>query len=173
MPLAEARAITRQVVANCKAASDATGRDFVIINRSDSTLRGHYPGEVDALIEALEQRSAAQDRPVDGVLFIPFFFEGGRITINDTHYVTDGDDLIPAGETEYARDAANRTQVILTTHSPEFLDAFGQEAPATTVVEWRNGETELRVLSGEDLSYWLKEYTLGELYRSKELEAME
>jgi predicted ATPase len=74
---------------------------------------------------------------------------------------------------EYARDAANRTQVILTTHSPEFLDTFGQEAPTTTVVEWRNGETELRVLSGEDLSYWLKQYTLGELYRSKELEAME
>lgn len=120
MPLDKACAITRQVVTNCKVASQATGRDFAIINRSDSTLRGHYPGEVDALIAALEQHSAALeqrspaleqhspalDRPIDGVIFVPFFYEGGRITVNDTHYVTDGDELIPVGETEYARDAA-------------------------------------------------------------------
>lgn len=73
---------------------------------------------------------------------------------------------------EYARDAANRAQVILTTHSPEFLDAFGQDVPATTVVERQEGQTLLRVVSGDELSYWLKQYTLGELYRSKELEAM-
>jgi uncharacterized protein YgbK (DUF1537 family) len=97
MPLTQAQVITRKVVGNCKIASAATGRDFVVINRSDSTLRGHYPGEVDALIEALAT-------PVDGVLFIPFFLEGGRITANDIHYVTDGEDVIPAAETEYARD---------------------------------------------------------------------
>lgn len=73
---------------------------------------------------------------------------------------------------EYARDAANRAQVILTTHSPEFLDAFGHEPPTTTVVELQNGQTLLRRISGDDLSYWLKQYTLGELFRSKELEAM-
>ncbi len=73
---------------------------------------------------------------------------------------------------EYARHAANRSQVILTTHSPEFLDAFGDNVPTTTIVERRNGCTELRVLSGDDLSYWLKQYSLGELYRSNELEAM-
>lgn len=98
MPPDAAYTITRQAVLNCKTARAATGRDFVIISRSDSTLRGHYPGEVAALIDAL-------DRPVDGVLVIPFFLEGGRITVNDTHYVADGDDLIPVGETEYARDA--------------------------------------------------------------------
>ena len=73
---------------------------------------------------------------------------------------------------EYARDAATRTQVILTTHSPELLDAFGQQTPTTTVVEWKDGQTQLRVLAGEKLDYWLKKYTLGELYRSKELETM-
>ena len=98
MPLDAACTITRQVTANCKAASAATGRDFVIVSRSDSTLRGHYPGEVEALIDAL-------DRPVDGVLVIPFFLEGGRITANDTHYVTESGDLTPVGKTEYARDA--------------------------------------------------------------------
>jgi predicted ATPase len=73
---------------------------------------------------------------------------------------------------EYARDASNRSQVILTTHSPEFLDAFGEEVPTTTVVEWQNGETHMRVVSGDDLTYWLTQYSLGELYRSRELEAM-
>ena len=60
----------------------------------------------------------------------------------------------------------------MTTHSPELLDAFGDEPPTTTVVEWKDGQTVLRVLAGDRLSYWLKKYTLGELYRSKELEAM-
>ncbi|MGQ0633750.1 MAG: AAA family ATPase [Planctomycetaceae bacterium] len=73
---------------------------------------------------------------------------------------------------EFARDAANQTQVILTTHSPEFLDAFGDEPPTTTVVERHAGETTLRVVAGDELSYWLQQYTLGELFRSKELEAM-
>lgn len=73
---------------------------------------------------------------------------------------------------EYARDASLRCQVILTTHSPELLDSFGDVPPTTTVVEWHEGETKLRVISGDELHYWLKQYKLGELFRSKELEAM-
>ena len=73
---------------------------------------------------------------------------------------------------DYARDAATRAQIILTTHSPELLDAFADEPPTTTVVEWRDGQTVLRVLGGEGLDYWLKKYSLGDLYRSAELEAM-
>lgn len=41
----------------------------------------------------------------DGVLVIPFFEEGGRFTIDDIHYVAEGEFLVPAAETEYARDA--------------------------------------------------------------------
>jgi uncharacterized protein YgbK (DUF1537 family) len=33
------------------------------------------------------------------------FFEGGRLTFNDIHYVQEGDNLIPAGETPFAKDA--------------------------------------------------------------------
>ncbi len=73
---------------------------------------------------------------------------------------------------EYAQEAANRSQIILATHSPELLDAFKDTPPTTSVVERRDGETKLRVISGDDLDYWLKQYTLGELFRSKELEAM-
>jgi predicted ATPase len=73
---------------------------------------------------------------------------------------------------EYARDAALKSQIIFTTHSPEFLDAFGDEVPTTTIVERQEGQTILRVVSGDELSYWLKQYTLGDLYRTRELEAM-
>lgn len=73
---------------------------------------------------------------------------------------------------EHAVEAARKTQLIFSTHSPEFLDAFRDAVPTTTVLEWHDGQTDLKVLSGETLSYWLKQYTLGELYRSRELEAM-
>lgn len=74
---------------------------------------------------------------------------------------------------EYAAEAATRTQVILTTHSTEFLDAFGSSPPTTTVLKWENGSTRLHVISDETLRYWLKEYSLGKMYRSGELEQME
>jgi predicted ATPase len=73
---------------------------------------------------------------------------------------------------EFAVEASKRTQLVFSTHSPEFLDAFRDTVPTTTVLEWRDGETDLTTLSGETLAYWLKRYTLGELYRSNELEAM-
>jgi predicted ATPase len=73
---------------------------------------------------------------------------------------------------EYAIDASNRSQVILTTHSPQFLDAFVGAIPTTTVAKWENGETILQTLKGEDLDYWLKEYSLGSLFKSGELEQM-
>lgn len=74
---------------------------------------------------------------------------------------------------DYAADAATRTQVIFTTHSPQFLNAFRDSVPTTTVCHWENGETVLRVLDGKDLEYWLKEYTLGEFAFSGALEAVE
>jgi uncharacterized protein YgbK (DUF1537 family) len=99
LPPGEAADLNRQVARNLKAASQATGRPFVIISRSDSTLRGHYPVEIEALEAALGGR-------FDGTLLIPFFGEGGRLTINDIHYVAEGEWLTPVAETEFARDAA-------------------------------------------------------------------
>jgi predicted ATPase len=73
---------------------------------------------------------------------------------------------------EYAADAARRTQVVFTTHSPQFLDAFGTTAPTTTVVKWMEGATELKTIEGGELEHWMKDYSLGALHRSGELEAM-
>jgi uncharacterized protein YgbK (DUF1537 family) len=39
------------------------------------------------------------------VLICPAFFEGGRVTAGDVHFVRDGDRYVPAAETEFARDA--------------------------------------------------------------------
>lgn len=72
---------------------------------------------------------------------------------------------------EYAIDASQRAQVILTTHSPQFLNAFGDNQPVTTIVKWVDGETELRTFDSNKLEEWLKEYSLGSYFQSGELEA--
>src|SRR5215471_5774633 len=98
LSVAEARALNTTVGQNLREAARDVSRRFVVVSRSDSTLRGHFPGEVEALAEAL-----AQD--FDAWLLIPFFQEGGRYTIDDVHYVAEGEWLVPAAETEFARDA--------------------------------------------------------------------
>ena len=76
------------------------GRDYVIVSRGDSTLRGHYPLETDLLRQTMEEGG----RPVDGEILCPYFKEGGRFTIGGVHYVRYGEELVPAGETEFAKD---------------------------------------------------------------------
>lgn len=71
---------------------------------------------------------------------------------------------------EYAVDASERTQVILTTHSPQLLDAFKDVVPKTTVIKWSEGKTVLQNVEGEQFDRWLKKYSLGSLFRSGELE---
>jgi uncharacterized protein YgbK (DUF1537 family) len=98
VPADQAQAINVEIATHLRAAAAKTGRRFAVVSRSDSTLRGHYPIEVQALEQALGQN-------VDAVLLIPFFLEGGRYTIDDVHYVEEGAWMTPAAETEFARDA--------------------------------------------------------------------
>ena len=81
--------------------SEETGIDYVIVSRGDSTLRGHYPLETELLARAEEKH---RGRAVDGEIICPYFKEGGRFTIGNVHYVKCGNELIPAGETEFAED---------------------------------------------------------------------
>lgn len=92
------RALHLELAENLRAASAATSRAFTIASRSDSTLRGYYPLETDTLAEVLG--------PFDVTFLTPYFEAGGRYTLNDTHYVAEGDRLVPAAETPFARDAA-------------------------------------------------------------------
>ncbi len=99
LPDAGARALAAELGSNLKRASEATGVGVSMISRSDSTLRGHFPYEVDEAAKALG---------IEGLPYLvcPFFLEGGRFTIDDVHYVAEGERLVPAARTSFADDAA-------------------------------------------------------------------
>jgi uncharacterized protein YgbK (DUF1537 family) len=100
LPEEEAVAMNREIARNLSEAANEAGADFDVVSRSDSTLRGHYPAETDVLAEALEESG----RGPDGLIICPAFFEAGRITVDDVHWVRQNGELIPAGQTEYAAD---------------------------------------------------------------------
>ena len=93
--------MNREICRSLVEAAEHTGKDFVLTSRSDSTLRGHYPAETDALARVLSEERGEE---VDGVVLCPCFFEAGRITVDDIHWVWQGDTLVPAGLTEFASD---------------------------------------------------------------------
>ncbi|MEA5554703.1 four-carbon acid sugar kinase family protein [Anabaena cylindrica UHCC 0172] len=100
-----AASVTREVCQNLKLALAAEGiDDFLVVSRSDSTLRGHYPIETDVI--------AAELGPFDAHFLVPAFFvgetsltEGGRITRDSIHYLIIDGVPTPVHETEFARDS--------------------------------------------------------------------
>ena len=90
--------VTQEVCRNLKIALAAEKiNNYLIISRSDSTLRGHYPLETDVIAHELGD--------FDAHFLAPAFFEGGRVTINSTHYLLLDDKKVPVSETEFARDS--------------------------------------------------------------------
>ena len=87
-----------EVGRNLKEAVKNSGREIIALSRSDSTLRGHFPAEVDALAQALDIEDAV-------TVLVPAFIEGGRYTLQDVHYIKEGQELVPVSETPFARDA--------------------------------------------------------------------
>ncbi len=96
----ETAAAHREMAANIVTAARETGKRYLIMSRSDSTLRGHYPLETEVLKAGMEAGGLA----VDGEIMCPFFKEGGRYTVGNTHYVRYGEELVPAAQTEFAKD---------------------------------------------------------------------
>lgn len=93
-----AQSITQEVCRNLKTAIAQTGiEDFLVVSRSDSTLRGHYPIETDAIAEELG--------PFDAHFLVPAFFEGGRTTRDSIHYLKVNGVDTPVHETEFAKDS--------------------------------------------------------------------
>ena len=97
MPEDQARAVSRRVGRAIAAAARSSRCAYSVASRSDSTLRGHFPTEVEALAKGTGER-------FDAWLLIPYFGEGGRVTVGNVHYVLDGGRLLPVGQTEFARD---------------------------------------------------------------------
>jgi len=102
MEAAQAAAITREVCQNLKRVLASLGEEGhainpLLVSRSDSTLRGHYPVETDVIAEELG--------PFDAHFLVPAFFEGGRITRDSVHYLMVDGRAVPVHETEFARDS--------------------------------------------------------------------
>ena len=93
----ETRGLHVELARTLQRVAASTGRQLELVSRSDSTLRGHFPLETDALSSEFPEQA-------DLTLVMPFFAEGGRITINGQHFVCDGDELTPAHETPFAED---------------------------------------------------------------------
>jgi len=94
----QATAVTQEVCHNLKIAIEAEGiEDFLVVSRSDSTLRGHYPVETDVI--------AQEVGPFDAHFLVPAFFEGGRVTRQSIHYLIIDGTPTPVHETEFARDS--------------------------------------------------------------------
>ena len=86
-----------EIGSNLNEAVKQTGRQIVVISRSDSTLRGHFPHEVEAIANTLGLSQAVW-------ILIPAFIEGGRFTINDVHYIVEQGELVPVSDTPFAKD---------------------------------------------------------------------
>jgi uncharacterized protein YgbK (DUF1537 family) len=98
-----AAALTADAARGLIAAAGQLGARIQLISRSDSTLRGHVMAEVGAVQSVSRELTG---RGYDGVLLIPAFLEAGRLTAGDIHWARAGAELVPVGETEFARDAA-------------------------------------------------------------------
>lgn len=98
LPPVEAAAVTRTVCRHLRQALAVTGvRDYIVVSRSDSTLRGHYPLETDVIAEELG--------PFDAHFLVPAFLEGGRFTRNSQHFLMVEGQPVPVHQTEFARDS--------------------------------------------------------------------
>lgn len=94
----EAQKVTQFVCRNLKEAIALEGiKEYLVVSRSDSTLRGHYPLETDVIAQELGE--------FDAHFLIPAFFEGGRITRDSIHYLLVNGVETPVHQTEFAHDS--------------------------------------------------------------------
>ncbi|MFN3360913.1 MAG: four-carbon acid sugar kinase family protein [Pseudanabaenaceae cyanobacterium] len=108
-----AAAITREVCRNLRAVLQEEGvANFLIVSRSDSTLRGHYPIETDVIAEELGN--------FDAHFLVPAFLEGGRFTEDSIHYLLVDGVPTPTHLTEFAKDSVFG-------YSTSYLPAYVEE----------------------------------------------
>jgi uncharacterized protein YgbK (DUF1537 family) len=121
----KATQVTREVCQNLQLALTAENiQDFLIVSRSDSTLRGHYPLETDAIAAILG--------PFDAHFLIPAFFEGGRITRDSVHYLMVNGQETPVHETEFAQDSVFGYHY---SYLPDYVEEKTQEKIKAAQVE--------------------------------------
>jgi predicted ATPase len=77
-------------------------------------------------------------------------------------------DILPT-IAELLRDASERCQLIVTTHSDVLVDAMTDMPEVVLICQKEAGVTTLRRLSVADVQVWLKRYRLGELWTKGEI----
>jgi len=164
----EAEHVTREAMEMVVRVNKDYGYRLIIISRSDSCLRGHFPLETNIMRQVLINNgySVASKTP-----FCPAFIEAGRFTIDGIHYMKDGERLIPVSETEFARDnvfayhtsklsdyisekgANPEDYTIINAQTYDELNAFaqhllsqGEEMPTATVI--RSSSSLPKAISG-------------------------
>ncbi|WP_226940479.1 MULTISPECIES: four-carbon acid sugar kinase family protein [unclassified Imperialibacter] len=95
----EAVDLALEIGRNLKEAAKESQRQVVVVSRSDSTLRGHFPAEVDAVAGVLGLAGAV-------TVLVPAFIEGERYTMDDVHYIVENEELVPVSDTPFAKDAS-------------------------------------------------------------------
>ena len=142
----EAAAVTQEICHNLKLAiAQAKITNFLVVSRSDSTLRGHYPIETDVIAQELGG--------FDAHFLTPAFFEGGRVTVDSTHYLLVDGVKTPVAETEFARDSVFGYSY---SYLPDYVAEKTQGKIAVervvrfTLADLRGGELEPRLLELEN-----------------------
>jgi uncharacterized protein YgbK (DUF1537 family) len=130
----EAEARVREICRALRPALAAADTPWLVVNRGDSTLRGHFPLEVEVI--------AAELGPFDATLLVPAFLEGGRTTVDGVHRLHGQ----PVHESAFARD---RLFGYRHSHLPDWVaEKSGGRIPASAVQ--RIGLAELEA-GGESL----------------------
>ena len=77
-------------------------------------------------------------------------------------------DVIPA-VAKLLKEASERTQLVVTTHSRMLVDGLGDDPESVIVCEKHDGESVFERLDGKRMKVWLEKYSLGELWSKGEL----
>lgn len=72
-------------------------------------------------------------------------------------------DILPT-VADLLKEASQRTQLIVTTHSDMLVDAMTDCPESVVVCEKHEGKTEMTRLAASDLAVWLEKYRLGQLW---------
>ncbi|MFZ0406553.1 MAG: four-carbon acid sugar kinase family protein [Cyanobium sp.] len=102
---------------------------WLVVSRGDSTLRGHFPLEMEVISEELG--------PFDATLLVPAFLEGGRTTLAGVHRLHGQ----PVHETAFARDG-------LFGFGSSFLPAWVEEKSGGRIAATAVQRLDLAVLEG-------------------------
>jgi len=89
----QANKISKEIADRCRKLALKYEQRLILISRSDSTLRGHFQEETEAI---------STDKTK--LLFVPAFFEGGRYTYGNIHYVKENEAFQKANDTAFAKD---------------------------------------------------------------------